>query len=102
MNTNKTQFTSLLCAVAFFVIGSTLCGQTAGQVEGATWTQPIDRTDGMTGSDTNSMLQQPHIRRDLELTPDQIDQLSKVRSQHDTMIRDIMTEYRQTAQYGTR
>jgi hypothetical protein len=97
MNLPKIQITPLWCAVAVFLFGSAVCQPTIGQVEGATLMQPVDKPVGMLSSDTTTLLQQPNIRRDLELTQDQIDQLSKIRQRHESLIKDVMTEYRQLA-----
>lgn len=96
MKTHKIHITPLLCAVAFFVLETTVCEITIGQVEGASM-QPVDTPVRLMSDDTTTLLQLQDIKRDLELTPDQIDQLSKVRLQYDTIIKDAMAEYRQRA-----
>ena len=95
MNYPKLHIVSLLSAAAVLIFSVTLCEPSFGQAEVSRSMQPVDKPIGTMNSRSTALLQQPHIRRDLELTTDQFDQITQLQRRHDKMIRDVMSDYSQ-------
>ena len=95
MSTTNFRIIASLSMVTIFVFGSANCEISLGQAaEVSSLRGPVDKPANVAANQTPSLLRQPHIKRDLELTQEQIDQLTEVSTRHNSMIREMMADYR--------